>query len=349
LPVGLLRPLRAVRRRLTRRSGRSRRRGPLILLYHCIDEVFPDPFSLCVTPEHFAQHLQILRHQAFPISLRDLAALGRGEAPRRAVVVTFDDGYADNLSVAKPLLEKFDVPATFFVATGYVDGVGEFWWDLLERILLQPGTLPERLRLTIDGRPREWDLGAGQTYSEEDFVRWRTWTVAHAADPTPRHPLYRSLWQSLLPLNAAARQAVVEALRAWAGAPHQGRPNHRALTAPQLDALAAAALMEVGGHTVSHPLLAALPFDDQRAEIKGCKKWLEDRLGRPIESFAYPFGWRSAYTPETMRLVREAGFTRACAASAWVSGRLLELPRVVAGDWDGDEFARRLEDLLQPD
>jgi len=349
-PARLPRLLRSVRRRLARWSGRARGRGPLILLYHRIAEVFPDPFSLCVTPEHFAQHLQILRRQAFPISLRDLAASwGRSEAPRRAVAVTFDDGYADNLSVAKPLLEQFDMPATFFVATGYVDGVREFWWDLLERILLQPGTLPERLRLTIDGGAQEWFLGAGLGYSEESFARWRTWTVAHGEDPTPRHTLYRSLWQSLLPLNAAARQAVVESLRAWAGAHDQGRPSHRTLTTQELIELAAGTLVEVGGHTVSHPLLAGLPIDDQRAEIEGCKRWLEDRLDRQVWTFAYPFGGRSAYTPATMRLVRDAGFACACAAAPGTGGReaLWELPRVVCGDWDGDEFARRVEDRLR--
>jgi len=349
-PTRPLRLLRGVRRRLARWPGRSRRRGPLILLYHRIAEVFPDPFSLCVTAEHFAQHLQTLRRQAFPISLRNLAAAwGRGEAPRRAVAVTFDDGYADNLSVAKPLLDQFDVPATFFVATGYIDDGREFWWDLLERILLQPGTLPARLRLTIDGSSQEWFLGDGPNYSEESCARWRTWTVADGEDPTPRHTLYRSLWQGLLPLNAAARETVVESLRAWAGAHDQGRPTHRPLTAQELNELAAGTLVEVGGHTVSHPLLAGLPFDDQRAEIQGCKVWLEDRLDRQVWTFAYPFGWRSAYTPATMRLVRDAGFACACAAAPGTGGReaLWELPRVVCGDWDGDEFARQVEDQLR--
>ncbi|HET9531812.1 MAG TPA: polysaccharide deacetylase family protein, partial [Blastocatellia bacterium] len=123
----LLGSARLLRKRLDRRA--------VILMYHRVAEVRSDPWSLCVTPQHFAEHMEILRRHARPISLRELTgALREGSVPRRSVVVTFDDGYLDNLKNARPLLERYDIPATFFIATGYLGGEREFWWDELERM-----------------------------------------------------------------------------------------------------------------------------------------------------------------------------------------------------------------------
>src|SRR6185295_16005847 len=85
----------------------------LVLMYHRVAEVSADPFSLCVAPERFSEHMDTLRKVAQPLRLQQLAHhLRSGTLPRRSVVVTFDDGYVDNLQKAKPLLERFDIPAT---------------------------------------------------------------------------------------------------------------------------------------------------------------------------------------------------------------------------------------------
>ncbi|MGD8752482.1 MAG: polysaccharide deacetylase family protein, partial [Anaerolineales bacterium] len=124
----------------------------MILLYHGITDpsgVF-DPFSLCVSPENFEEHLSILCRDAHPMGLEEMAQkLKNGGLPPRAVAITFDDGYADNFYLAKPLLEKFKIPATVFVITGFLGDT--FWWDDLTRIILQPEKLPQRLSLKLDG------------------------------------------------------------------------------------------------------------------------------------------------------------------------------------------------------
>ncbi|MFY9558249.1 MAG: polysaccharide deacetylase family protein, partial [Blastocatellia bacterium] len=119
-----------------RRSFASTRRylsgRTLILLYHRVGDADSDPWQLAVTPQHFDEQLQVLRKYAWPLSLRELStAHGRNWHPGRRVVITFDDGYADNLTAAKPLLEKHDIPATVFIATGYTGADREFWWDEL--------------------------------------------------------------------------------------------------------------------------------------------------------------------------------------------------------------------------
>src|SRR5215216_7794219 len=149
----LRRALQRIKRRVSDRA--------LILMYHRVAEPGCDPWELAVTPEHFRQHLEVLRKYDRMMRNDQLAAsLERGKLPNRAVVVTFDDGYADNLLSAKPLLEKYDVPATVFIATGYVGNEREFWWDELERVCLQPGKLPGMLRLNVNGKAYEWNLHA---------------------------------------------------------------------------------------------------------------------------------------------------------------------------------------------
>src|SRR5262245_47936593 len=116
----------------------------LLLMYHRIAEPQIDPWGMCVSADRFAQHLEVLASQATIVPLADLAAGCVSAAPRTAVV-TFDDGYADNLYEAKPLLERFAAPATIFVATAPLEHPREFWWDELERILLQSQSLPAAL------------------------------------------------------------------------------------------------------------------------------------------------------------------------------------------------------------
>src|SRR5206468_8270348 len=113
------------------------RHAPVILMFHRIAQPVCDPWGLAVAPALFAEQMQLLRERWIALSLPELVnRLHQGTLPRRAVAVTFDDGYVDNLEVAKPILERAGVPATVFLATGYVDKRSEFWWDELARMIL---------------------------------------------------------------------------------------------------------------------------------------------------------------------------------------------------------------------
>ena len=111
------------------------RAGPraVVLGYHRVAEERHDPLGLCTPPSVLERHLQAIQRHGEPMRLLDLAAAtASGRPPPRGVAVTFDDGYADALSTAKPLLERYEIPATVFVVTGYLGR--EFWWDELIRI-----------------------------------------------------------------------------------------------------------------------------------------------------------------------------------------------------------------------
>jgi peptidoglycan/xylan/chitin deacetylase (PgdA/CDA1 family) len=113
-------------------------RGAIILCYHRIADLPQSPRRLWVSPHRFAEQLEVLTRNFVPLSLAELIKrLQEGKVPEKSVVITFDDGYADNFWNARPLLERFGVPATVFVTTGLVGTEREFYWDELEWLLLR--------------------------------------------------------------------------------------------------------------------------------------------------------------------------------------------------------------------
>lgn len=313
----------------------------LILMYHRIGEVGADPFSLSVAPQHFAQQMEVIRSQARVLSLQELTeCVSAGRIPDGSVTVTFDDGYADNLHCAKPLLDRHGIPATVFVTTGNLGMQREFWWDALERILLNPGSLPDRLELSIQSSRHRWEFGEEARYTNEAFRRHRDWR-ANEEPPTKRHSCYLQVWRLLQPLLDSERQRILGELTAWSGC-QAIRPTHRALEPEEVAALAGGGLIEIGAHSVTHPVLSDLTAAAQRQEIRQSKRRLEEILGSPVTSFAYPYG---ALSPETAAIAGAEGLERACSTVPRIVSRAadcLRLPRVQVCDWDADQFSVRL-------
>lgn len=319
----------------------------LVLLYHRVIDLPSDPQLLCVTPKHFDQHLEFLHRYAQPITLKDLVTgLQKDKLPRRGIVIAFDDGYFDNLQYAKPLLEKYAIPATVFIAAGQIGRQEEFWWDELERLLLQPGKLPQTLSLRINGGELHWELKETAEYDEEVHLRHCGWHVEQSNDPTPRHQLYRSIYQLLQRMDAKEQRSIIEKLQLWASRDSMQRITHRTLTTDEVILLAQGDLIEIGAHTMSHPLLANLPVSTQRDEIVQSKARLEDLLHQSVDSFAYPYG---SYSNETISILREAGFKYACSSdmgAVWRGADPFKIPRVVVRNQDGDGFAHGLKRRL---
>lgn len=330
-------------KRWLRRMAGIHRVGVPILMYHRVHDATSDPWSSCVSPMHFNEHMEHLRRHFTLLRLGELVALlAARRLPRRAVAITFDDGYADNLWNAKPILKHWDVPATVYVASGYIEQPREFWWDELHRVLLQAGSLPETLELRLDGRIFEWKLGGSANYTDEDCHRYRAWRAEHNDDPTPRHALYRSVYTLLHPLPQPAKRLMLDQLSTWANSTPEGRPNDRALSPDELISLEEGGLVEVGAHTVSHPVLSALPAAAQSDEIMQGRVQLEDILGHAVSHFSYPHG---RYTAETVALVKRSAFTSACSSRKGLVNPdtdSFQLPRIQIGNWNGQEFARRM-------
>ncbi|HEY9771523.1 MAG TPA: polysaccharide deacetylase family protein [Coleofasciculaceae cyanobacterium] len=338
-------------KKLVRQNINRWRDGVLILLYHRIADLPLDPYLLNVTPQNFAEHLAVLKDSGCTIlSLCQLVeSLQAGNIPHRGIVVTFDDGYADNLYQAKPLLNKYQIPATVFVTSGYVGQQKEFWWDEVERLLLQPGIVPQTLELTIKDQHYQWHLGNDANYSTDEQQRDRHWHFYQSEDPSQRHRLFRALHEVLNPLSIKERCSVLEEVARWSGMGLNPRSTHRIMLPEEVKTLAADGLIEVGAHTLNHPVLSSLCVEEQRQEIQHSKAILEDILGHRVPSFAYPHGSKSDYTKDTVEIVRESGFTCTCSNFAGMvrqSENRFQLPRVLVYDCNGETFARQLQELL---
>jgi peptidoglycan/xylan/chitin deacetylase (PgdA/CDA1 family) len=263
----------------------------------------------------------------------------------RAIVVTFDDGYADNLHEAKPLLDRFEHPATVFVTAGQIDSATEFWWDELERIFLQPGHLPSTLQLQINGNTYQWSLGDDAKYDPRRFNQLRQWNSETKGLPSSRHKVYVEISDLLRPLVNSVRRAVIGDLVKWADVETWARPTHRSLTRQEVTELSKGDLLEIGSHTLTHPQLACHAANIQQSEIAESKTHLEKVLGREVTSFAYPYGGRLDYSTDTVDLVRAANYNLACANFpdfVFSDSDTFQLPRVLIRNIDGKAFQRLL-------
>jgi peptidoglycan/xylan/chitin deacetylase (PgdA/CDA1 family) len=297
----------------------------VILAYHRVDVLPTCPYPLAVSPRNFARQMEYIRQSCQPLPLLDLVTAGSSKRfPRRAVVITFDDGYVDVYTKARPILDYLQIPATIFVTVGNIDTEREFWWDELERIFLLPPDLPKSLRLCVGGEQFEWELNSDRQRREV------------------RHRVHRLL----RPLDAEERQALIGKLLRWAGLTDGGRSGYRTMTSAELIELSRQGLFEIGGHTVTHPVLSTLAPAAQRAEIINGRRRLEALTGRQVQTFSYPYGSARDYDEETVEILRSAGFVAACTTQeATLSNGMdyFRLPRYGVGDWDISLFRKRLE------
>jgi peptidoglycan/xylan/chitin deacetylase (PgdA/CDA1 family) len=337
-------PRRAVRRLLGSQAA------AMVLLYHRVAKLDSDPQLLCVTPENFEDQLKHLRDSFVPLTLRDMAARARsGTLTKNSIVLTFDDGYADNLLAAKPLLEKYNIPATVFVASRFVDTQSEFYWDELDRLLLDNHPLPTTLSIEIAGSTFHWNLGDEASRPTTTESSQKYWSVASPQPFTIRQQIYATLCDQLRPLSHNLRENIVASLRQWAGQTGLVRPSHRGLSASKLKELARGGLIEIGAHTVDHLWLSAHNAAEQQRQILTSKRDLETILGQPVTSFSYPYGARSAYNDDSLALVKQAGFTAACSNFSGTIRRdpdLFQLPRMLVRDWTGDRLVTQIRKVM---
>ncbi len=287
-----------------------------ILIYHRVlarpDPLFPGEVDRAL----FERQLRLLKrfYTVLPLPVA-MQRLQDGSLPPRAACITFDDGYADNAEHALPLLQQYGLHATFFIATGYLNG-GQMWNDrVIDAVREAPGA-------TLDLR----DLGL-------DCLPLASLAQRRAAI---EHVLGKLKY---LPFEQRQRLAV-DIRRRAGGAMRTMAPAM--LTTFQLQRLHAAG-MGIGAHTVSHPILAALSDRAARNDIANGKRELEQLLQAPVSLFAYPNGKAGRdYGPAHVEIVKSLGFSAALATD-WGVARpgagldLFQLPRFTP--WDKGRLA----------
>jgi peptidoglycan/xylan/chitin deacetylase (PgdA/CDA1 family) len=292
-------------------------RGLSIFIYHRVlphkDPLFPGE----VDSVDFDRDLRRIASMFNVIPLLDAVRQSAARSlPPRAACITFDDGYADNAEVALPILQRHRLPATFFIATGFLNG-GRMWND----------SVIEIVRRAPDGTLDCSAFGFG---------------IHMLTSVAQRQAAIKSLIGQLKYLPMAERLEQVNSLVDAVGV---ALPANLMMTTSQVVQLHKAG-MGIGAHTVNHPILASIPLDTARAEISQGKQALEEMLGEDVPLFAYPNGKPNAdYRAEHVALVQELGFEGAV-STAWGAFRgepdVFQLPRFSPWDRTALRFAARM-------
>jgi peptidoglycan/xylan/chitin deacetylase (PgdA/CDA1 family) len=293
-------------------------RGSLVLLYHRVARLHADPHGLAVSPDLFAEHCAIVRRRC------DVVALGAADPGRRQVVITFDDGYADNAHDARLILRDAGLPATFFVTAARIGEEREAWWDRLARTFHECEIAAPTLDLHVEGG-RLW----------ADLRSRRARERAHWA-----------LFWRLRPLAPARIESVLTTVETQLGVTQAHRQSHRWMNADELRQLSATPGVQIGAHSLTHPLLSTRSEEEQRNEIEESRRELQRLTGGAVRAFSYPHGSLDAFDATTVRLVRAAGYATACTATGGIAVPECDpflIPRNAVGAWEGERFAEWLD------
>jgi peptidoglycan/xylan/chitin deacetylase (PgdA/CDA1 family) len=292
-----------------------------ILIFHRVHAA-PD----CLYPDEpdarrFAQVLDWARSWFNVLPLPD--AVGRfrnGTLPARAAAITFDDGYADNCTVALPILRQHRMHATFFIATAFLNG-GRMWND----------TVIESVRRVTTP---QLDLGAANL------------GVCRTGSATEKRETIEAILDATKYLPRDERDRVVEAIAAAAGSP---LPDDLMMNDDQVRRLRDAG-MEIGAHTRTHPILANCAPSVAEAEIAKGRDDLSALLGDAPRLFAYPNGKpRRDYDASHVDMVRRVGFDAAVSTSsgaARAGDDIFQLPRFTPWARQRLKFGLRLAQNL---
>lgn len=293
----------------------------LILYYHRINISKIDYNLLCVSPIKFRQQMLYLKHQYQVVRFED----DWESLDSDAVVITFDDGYRDNLEYALPILEELEIPATIFISTGTINQNKEFWWDELEQILIAGENVPPLLVLRDDEFDCQWNTSTFEY--RKNCYKGIHYIMKNLVGADKREELLRKLWE-------------------WKGEKRTVREKNMTLSRNDCKKLAESKMISIGGHTVSHPALASLNIKEQEMEIQLSVEKLSQITNRRITLFSYPFGAPGTdFDDETIEICRRNGIKKA----ASTEGRLWKpsmsrycIPRRGVLDWGTGEFERKI-------
>ena len=264
-----------------------------ILIYHQVPKTH-DPLRFAEPDEQaFRWQMALIAKHYTPISLSEaLSRLSDDSLPANAICVTFDDGYLNNLEVAAPILSEFNIPATVFVATAFISG-RNMWNDRLIDIC------GDQTRKQLD--LKILDLPTAMFHNMDDRKR-----VAFDLISRIKYRPYQERQQLIDQLYADNEQAEFEP---------------KMMSETQLKELSDMGI-EIGAHTVEHPILKTLSKENQHQQIKQSKLALENILEKPVRTFAYPNGkYQSDYDDVSREAVIENNFELAVSTNWGVSSK----------------------------
>jgi len=317
-------------------------------MYHRINTAVSDTWQLCVSPECFSEQMEVLKNFSV-MSLQQAAkSVADKDVRPNSVAITFDDGYLDNFTSAKSILEKHGYPATFFVTNASQQMNREYWWDQLEYILLENTNLPGEITVTLGDELYRWNLRDGWQHiiSEDDMKEFASW-LPWQTPPTTQHALfiYLSEWIKSLPYQQ--QTDVMDQLFRQCGKNIEVRDKYRVMNSEELKQLSGSSRFEIGGHSAWHTALGKFDEEVQYKAIQENKAYLEKTLSRSITGYGYAHG---SYNETSVNLLKNAGFKYACTTEEAVfteASNPLALPRFQVKNVGGSLFKKQLENWFK--
>ena len=285
------------------------------LLYHRVESL-RTVSSLIVNARNFEEQLLFIKDN-YDVLRADENWSGIN---RKSVVLTFDDGYVDFYKNAYPLLKKYNIPATVFVATGNIGTTNEFWWDRLERFIYE-ASLPECLS-----------------------VKGRRYIVSHYPD---KEELMDDIHDQIIVMHYEDRDNALDELGRQLNVKETVRERYRTMNSDEIVTLSKDPLITIGAHTVSHVLCDCEDADCQKREIEASKLSLEKITGKEINLFAYPNG---NVGKDTRGILEELGFKRAfTCVNGCVSNDEMkyDIPRCPVLNWPAEQNAKWFRGMWQ--
>jgi len=263
-------------------------------MYHHVTDG-PEPPLPHVTAPIFRKQMKYLKKNYRVVCLEEMVKnlLESEPIPPRTVALTFDDEYEDVYKNAFPVLKEYKLPATIFIATGFVDTDRLPWTDELGFLFKQT----DKTDLT---------LGVGE---ESITLKWR--------EGDSKFRAFQKLKNLLKTLPEENRRRLFEKMKALLNTPDTN-PN-RILSSEQIQIMARAGIT-FGAHTVNHPILTRIPLDEAKWEIEESKKRLEEILEKEVSGFCYPNGGADDFNEEVEGVVRRAGYSYACSTVEGLNG-----------------------------
>jgi peptidoglycan/xylan/chitin deacetylase (PgdA/CDA1 family) len=292
----------------------AHRREALIITYHRLSE---REGGARISARAFAEQTRYLAAHYTLVPLSRLAdCWRRREIPARLAAITIDDGYRDAYEIAFPILRKHRAPATIFVVTEFVDGTAWLWTDKTR--YLTALAAPQSFEIELGERRLSLELNGGAS-------RAAAAGLINAA---------------LKPLSEEVRDALIERLASVlkVKAPQRPPSEYSAINWGQAREMADAGV-EIGSHTLTHPILTGLSDERLREEVGRSRDRIQTALRRKVETFCYPNG---DYDPRTRREVARAGYELAVTTEVGLNNQqddLLSLRRI-HGEYDLSRFVK---------
>jgi len=263
-----------------------------ILAYHRVEELkneelYPyDPELISVTPAEFEWQMEYVKQHLNPISLSELVGYvkGKNKLPPRPVVITFDDGFDDNYRCAYPILKKKSMPGTIFLSTGYMGSRETFWYDQLVYDICAA---------------KELDINV----ADLDIVTTRNDSIE-----MKRGKAYEIL-EAVKKISNIERLSILKRISAICESDRKKEDQAKSvpLTWEQVKEMSRNGI-EYGSHTVTHPILSSLEGNELESELVTSKKTIEDVIGKPVETIAYPVGMDYAFNNKVIKVAEKAGY-----------------------------------------